>query len=261
MNILIVDDEVATIQILKKAIDWDSIGIDSVHTAYNAVQAREVLSQNKIDIIICDIEMPQENGLQLIQWVQGLYPQIINIILTGFADFNYARSAISLGVYQFMLKPVSFEELENTIKEAIKIIEQGRQLEKLRQVGSYFSNKSWAEELMAGEKVALKPEVAMVKDYMEQHYRENITREDIEALVHLNRDYINREFKEEMGFSLMEYIQFYRIQIVKQKLLETEDSIAKICTQVGYDSPPYLSKIFKRWTGMTPIEYRERKGK
>lgn len=47
--------------------------------------------------MICDIEMPKENGLSLIQWIQDMYPEIINIILTGYPDFNYARSAISLG--------------------------------------------------------------------------------------------------------------------------------------------------------------------
>ena len=110
MNILMVDDEATAIQILQKAVNWEKIGIQKVYTANSAMEAQEILTIKKIDITLCDIEMPKESGLDLIKWIQGLHPEIINIILTGFPEFNYARSAISLGVYQYLLKPVSFQE-------------------------------------------------------------------------------------------------------------------------------------------------------
>ncbi len=242
MNLLLVDDEVTTIQILTKAVDWKSIGIKHVYTAYNAAVAKKVFAENEIDVLICDIEMPQENGLDLIQWVQGLYPNVINIILTGYADFNYARNAISLGVYSFLLKPVAFDELKQTVKEAIVKIES----EQLQ--GSVL----WSEMDTGNKKSAVK----QVKEYLEKHYNEVITRNHIESLVHLNRDYINREFKEATGYSLMEYIQHYRILIAKKLLRETEDTVSEICIKTGYDSPAYFSKIFKKRTGMTPVDYR-----
>lgn len=52
--------------------------------AYNADEARDILASSAIDIMICDIEMPGESGLELIQWMQDAYPEIICIILTGF---------------------------------------------------------------------------------------------------------------------------------------------------------------------------------
>lgn len=256
MNLLLVDDEVATIQILLKAIDWKKNGIDSIFTAYNTQTAREIVDKNDIDIIVSDIEMPQENGLDFIKWVQGVYPIIVNIILTGHADFNYARSAVSLGVFQFMLKPISHFELEQIVRDAVKLVEEEKSLEKTRQIGAYFQDKQWSEELAKTEGKSLRPEVLLIKKYMEKHYQESITRESIENLVHLNRDYINREFKIETGYTLMEYIQFFRIQIAKKLLSDTNESIASISMLVGYDSPAYLSKIFKRRTGITPIEYR-----
>lgn len=97
MNLLLVDDEIAMLHIMEKAIDWKKKGIQKVFTAYNTDLARDIISSSKIDLVICDIEMPKENGLSLIQWIQDMYPEIINIILTGYPDFNYARSAISLG--------------------------------------------------------------------------------------------------------------------------------------------------------------------
>ncbi len=242
MKLLLVDDEVATIQILKKAVDWKSIGIRQVFTAYNAASAKKVFQENEIDILICDIEMPQESGLDLIKWVQGLYPNIVNIILTGFADFNYARSAISLGVYRFLLKPVGFDELKQTVMEAITKIESEKLQTNILLSDSNTGNK--------------KNPIEQVKEYLEKHYNEVITRNHIESLVHLNRDYINREFKDATGYSLMEYIQHYRILKAKKLLRETDDTVSEICIKIGYDSPAYFSKIFKKRLGITPVDYR-----
>ena len=83
MKLLLVDDEVTMIQIMEKAIDWKKKGIQKVFVAYNADEARDILASSAIDIMICDIEMPGESGLELIQWMQDAYPEIICIILTG----------------------------------------------------------------------------------------------------------------------------------------------------------------------------------
>lgn len=242
MNILLVDDEVITIEILKKALDWKAFGFSSVFFAYNADEARKILETNQVEIMICDIEMPKENGLDLIGWVENVYPEIICIILTAFPDFNYARSAISLGVYRFLLKPVAFEELEETIRSAIDRVEQ---------------EKSWEREKNRGGKEDLTM-VGQVKKYLEDHYNEVITRKNIESLVHMNQDYVNREFKRLEGYTLMQYIQYYRIRMAKKLLKETDLSMTEIGLEIGYDSSAYFSKIFKKWMNMSPMEYRER---
>ena len=243
-HILLVDDETAMLQIIQKVIQWKNFDIDEVYVANSASKAREILQEHRIDITVCDIEMPQESGLDLIGWIQGMYPEIINIILTGHADFNYARNAISLGVYRFLLKPVAFDELEETIVQALELIQK-------------------KNERQERDKLTESPEsmVLAVKRYLEDNYNTVITRNDIESLVHLNKDYINREFKSETGYTLMEYIQYYRIYMAKKLLKNTRESIMEISLEVGYDSSAYFSKIFKRRTGMTPLEYRASKDK
>ena len=238
MNIILVDDETAMLDILQQVIQWEELGIKKVYTARNAEQAKELLQEKKIDITLCDIEMPKESGLDLIEWIQGLYPSVVNIILTGHADFNYARNAISLGVYRFLLKPVSFEEVEQTVRDAV---------EKIESELVSGDNKTQGKELSAVEEV---------KKYLEKHYNEVITRNDVESLVHLNRDYINREFKEATGYTLMEYIHYCRVCAAKKLLRETQDSVSEICIKIGYDHPAYFSKIFKKRTGLSPLEYR-----
>lgn len=131
MNILIVDDEVIVVNLLKKHIDWRSLGMNEVFTAYTAMDAREIVSGNKIDIIVCDIEMPQENGLFFLAWVRESFPDIVKIILTGYPDFKYAQDAINIGVVKYLLKPVGFEELSETVRLAADEINK-RKNEKLQ---------------------------------------------------------------------------------------------------------------------------------
>lgn len=239
MHILLVDNEKATLSILQTAVRWAKTGIDTVYTASNAREAREILTNKRVDLVLCDIEMPQESGLELIQWIQGLFPNIVNIILTGYPDFNYARSAISLGVYEYLLKPVAFEELENTLTRAVHRILGEK--EKIMGTGETVEKE--------------KNMVDQVREYLEKHYNEIVTRNDIESLVHMNRDYINREFKKQTGYSLMEYIQYYRVLMAQKLLEESTAPISEISREIGYDSQAYFAKIFKKRVGMTPTEY------
>ena len=412
MNILIVDDEVIVVNLLKKHIDWQSLGMDEVFTAYTAMDAREIVSGNKIDIIVCDIEMPQENGLFFLAWVRESFPDIVKIILTGYPDFKYAQDAINIGVVKYLLKPVGFEELSETVRLAADEINKrkneklqissGRQQEPKREEKIFYTNLLTGdilpfpefidkalkmgclnrEELepkglvyirLAGAQVEMKnnsillfalsniaeelfPEITEVhlwdnifwivktehdrtqlyemcelfmsklkdrfpgeifayfiyhismetlserskdlkhaamqyrnvgqfiydvddliesvmdtengeqhpsawavvenvKDYVHEHYAEDISRQDIESSVHLNGDYLNRIFKKATGYSLVQYIQYYRILVSKRLLAEQKCTITEAGTKVGFDTPSYFAKVFKKWTNMTPNEY------
>ena len=126
MNLLLVDDEITIIQILLKAIDWEALGIREVYTAYNAMEAKKIIEANEIRIMICDIEMPQESGLDLIRWIRDRQKEIACIILTAYPNFNYAKDAIDLNVDTYLLKPVVFDELKNVVGKTIQFPLQKR---------------------------------------------------------------------------------------------------------------------------------------
>lgn len=100
--------------------------------------------------------------------------------------------------------------------------------------------------------------VESVKNYIHGHYMEDLSRQDIEAAVHLNGDYLNRIFKKATGYSLVQYIQYYRILVSKRLLAEKTCTITEAGTKVGFDTPSYFTKVFKKWTDMTPYEYYNR---
>lgn len=119
MNILIVDDEFYLVQGLKKAIDWEKLGITGVYEAYSADQAKKVYEEHEVDILISDVEMPKENGLSLIKWVKENGYESINILLTGHANFDYAREGINLSILDYVLKPVDGPSLTPVIEKAV----------------------------------------------------------------------------------------------------------------------------------------------
>ncbi|HBA63177.1 MAG TPA: hypothetical protein DCZ20_04900 [Lachnospiraceae bacterium] len=240
MKILIVDDELIALNILKQSVRWRELGITEVYTAMNADAAKKILMTENIDLALCDIELPGESGLDLICWIQKIYPGIVCIILTAFPDFNYARSAISLGVFEYLLKPTSPTEIESTVKKAIERIEADRT----------------PQPVDGTESVRDQDAVAAVKQYIEKHYNDVITRNMLEKLVSFNHDYLNRIFKKETGYSLIEYIQYYRIIMAKKLLRTTSLSVAEIGEKIGIDEPAYFIRVFRKWTGMTPGNYR-----
>lgn len=134
-NIVIVDDEIHAVEGIKIALDWDKLGISGVYTAYNIRQAKEVFDNNKIHILLCDIEMPQGNGLELLTWVRENYPQTISVFLTCHAEFDYAKQAIRLGCMDYLLKPVPYDELQTVVEKAVREIENSMELKEYSQYG------------------------------------------------------------------------------------------------------------------------------
>lgn len=130
MNLIIVDDSIQTVKALKFSIDWEKIGVSKVYTAYNISQAKEIICKKEIQIIICDIEMPQGSGIELIQWSRINSPQTENILLTCHAEFEYAKMAIELGTFDYLVKPIPFEKLESIIHKLILKIKASTNLKK-----------------------------------------------------------------------------------------------------------------------------------
>lgn len=122
ISLLIVDDEQLEIDGIKSTLDFHIVGITEIHEAMNIRQAKEQFLNHQVDIMLCDIEMPQGNGLELLKWVKENYPQTQCIFVTCHADFGYAKQALQLGSLDYLLKPAKVEELERVLLKAIENI-------------------------------------------------------------------------------------------------------------------------------------------
>ncbi|MBE5827384.1 MAG: response regulator [Butyrivibrio sp.] len=120
MNVLLVDDDRFVIAALQKGIDWESLGIKQVFTAYDIQRAQEILSDSSIDLLLSDIDMPHGSGLDLLGIIREQGNRIPTIFLTNYADFSYAKRALELRSFHYFLKPIDYPELSRIIKKALE---------------------------------------------------------------------------------------------------------------------------------------------
>lgn len=120
MNILIVDDDRFVIAALRASLNWEKLGFQNIYTASNIHEAKKILVDNRIHLLLSDIDMPNGSGLDLLAWARENHNNIPTIFLTNYADFSYAQRAVELKTFYYFLKPIEYEKLENIIMEAVQ---------------------------------------------------------------------------------------------------------------------------------------------
>lgn len=182
MNLIIIDDEKLMVKSLLKGIDWKNIGFEQVYTAYGITDAKKMFERGRIEVMLCDIEMPGGNGIEMLKWVNSNYPHVISVFLTCHADFKYAQEAISLGSFNYLLKPVNYEELSEIMSKACMKVKEWEQNNLLKSFGNrwkqneaIFVEKFWEDFIhgkLGGTKQAAQDALKLRKlDYtLEEQY-------------------------------------------------------------------------------------------
>jgi Response regulator containing CheY-like receiver domain and AraC-type DNA-binding domain len=252
-----VDDEIFSIQGILDSVNWTKVKFDKVLTANSFSQAMNIFLQDKIDILLCDIEMPFGNGIQLVEWVKERYPQVECIFLTCHGEFSFASSAIKLRCFDYILKPVPTDILEDTLLRAQKKIEQERLEQNYLEYGKMYINQMKEEN---SEKLS-KDVAYKVKAYINEHIAEAVNVEMLARLVNLSPDYLTRIFKKEEQITLNDYIIQQRMFLAKELLTTTEMSVNRVSDKSGYSNYSYFSKAFKKYYGISPREMQQKNKK
>lgn len=425
-KLLIVDDEPIALDGVLNCVDQTRLKIDQIYTASCVLEAKAIFKDNTVDILICDIEMPGENGFVLADWVKKNYPNTATLFLTCYAKFDYAKRALELGSFTYLLKPVTPQALTTELARTIGYLDKTKHMHHLQDMGvqyyrqiSLISDKFWCDILNGNiandeynirsyaqsHNIPLPPDgksflpvlvelqdwehristedfptilfalrnltselicenleraftfltaenhivalvlcsntpeyleqkclsliefcnsrlgidiccylanpifltnirtcvaelksrvanniafknhvfsaqvirssnpdyiatdyiesvnnsdsaISKIKDYIELHLSEDITRADLAELVYLNPDYMNRLLKKETGKSITEYIMYRRLERARYLIEHTNMKISVIAQNVGYTNFSYFPKIFKRAYGLTPEEYK-----
>lgn len=135
-RVLIVDDQYFALIGLQQGMDWQALDVAEVRIAENVEQAIAYLERQDIDLLICDIEMPGKNGLDLLAWAEQHAPNTVTIMLTCHADFEYAQRALHHGAFHYLLKPVEYEQLTKVASDALSEVcrqQEQRKFETLMQ--------------------------------------------------------------------------------------------------------------------------------
>lgn len=123
-KVLLIDDEAVILEGLRNLIDWEKLGTVIVDVAKDGQEGLKKIEQHRPDLVISDIAMPNCSGIELLQRTEELDLGIKVILLSGYQEFEYARAAVRYGAVEYLLKPVSPEELERVVTKTVDQIRE-----------------------------------------------------------------------------------------------------------------------------------------
>ncbi len=130
LKVFLVEDEIIMREGIKNNIQWEKEGFIFAGEASDGELAFPMIQECKPDILITDIKMPFMDGLELSRLVRQEFPDIKIIILSGYDEFEYAKEAISIGVTEYLVKPISGAQLLETVKKVEKQVLEGQEKER-----------------------------------------------------------------------------------------------------------------------------------
>ncbi len=252
MKLLIVDDEYIAVEGVMNGVNWDSVGFEQVFQAYSYTEAVEVFQNNYVEILLCDIEMPDGTGLELVEWVNQHSPGTQCIIMSCHDEFDYARQAVTLRCVDYVLKPVRYPTLTAILKKTMEAVEKRRHKERMESFGQQYIEMVSGKNGDSGEDA-----VEKVEHYIREHLSEELSVKNLADMVYIGADHLRRTFKKRYGKTVTDYILEQRMALAGELLKDPSLTITMVSDAVGYGNYSYFSEQFKRTYGKTPREYRK----
>lgn len=254
MKILIADDERYELGLLTEIVN-DRFGREvQTRTAENGRQAVETATLWGADIVLLDIEMPALNGIEAGKRIRDQLPDCKLIFVTAYSLFSYAYEAVKLGAIDYILKPVNPDDLEKALRRAME------QSEAQRQLAEAAPTVELLEDSASYDKMSLLME--KVRTYLQHNYMTyGVSLESISDILNINSSYFSVLFKRYFGVNFVDYLTNLRMSAAKELLLDPMLATADVAGMVGYESPNYFTRAFKKNLGMTPTEFRKGGGK
>jgi two-component system, response regulator YesN len=349
IRIVIADDEKMIREGLRRTMPWAEMGIEVAGVAADGERALELIKETRPRIVLTDVRMPKMDGLELLRRVKGEFPETCIVMLSGFDEFAYVREAVKGGAMDYLLKPVTAEELRGVItrvKERIGAeasgLKRGREARRAveesmaayrtaARLGQARAAKACLDSIYGDERVRSLPvssqkelfleaidgvvadlrkegfelreddlldgllldsalvdlssademrewvyrftdaiadivqgsgsdrgpaAVRQAVEYLEAHFREDISAESVASAVLLSPNYFSHVFKKARGESFTDCLNRLRIEEAKRLLAEGARKVYEVSELVGYGDYKYFGAVFKRLVGVPPNRYR-----
>lgn len=246
-SLLIVDDEELIRKGIRARLEYLEISFSQIYEASSGSEALQILRACRVDIVVTDIRMPQMSGLELMEEGQKLQEGISYIVLSGYAEFEYAKRALELGAKAYLLKPLSNEELKREFEQLFVAMEKDSAHSRLSRERMEYSLEKGTDA---------KSKIQLAIRYIQNHYAEDIAVNEMAEKFSMSPNYFSSMFKKETNKSAVNYITEYRIQKARDYLVHSEESVVDIAKKVGYEDSQYFFRVFKKAVGVTPLQYR-----
>lgn len=253
MNILIADDEPIERMVVSKKIRKYFGEQFTVLEAENGREAVALYEQKGYQIALMDIQMPGIDGLEAASKIREIGGACEIIFLTAFDEFNYARKAINVRALDYLLKPAVDDELVSCLEEACRVLKQTTYEQSLHKESEELFDTEQEEKV---DDVKIHKIRKKILDYIEYHYEQDISLQDVAEYMHYSDAYFCRIFKQCFEQNFINYLTAYRVEKAKLLLTDVSVNIKDVSIKAGYRDSNYFTKVFKRYTGVTPTEYR-----
>ena len=242
-RVIIAEDEKLIAKNIAKHIETEKPCFKVCGIYSNGEDALNAIKQQPPDVVFTDISMPVMSGLELASKIHHTMNNVKCVIITGYADFQYAKEALHYGVKDYLLKPVDKDELHRVLKEL-----------ELSLTDIYAGVKAGNDQ-----ESSLSPEeiVKLVKEYVQNNYSGDLDLNTIAQNLGFSSSYLTKVFNRVDGITPSKYIRNYRMGIAKQLMNDKGMTLQQIAAAVGYNDPFHFSRSFKQTFGMNPTEYRE----
>lgn len=266
IRLLIADDEKLEREALTEMVTRRFEREVVLETAENGRRAADMAVLWGAELILMDIEMPGMSGLDAAKAILAQRPSCRVIFVTAYSLFQYAHEAMHLGACDYLLKPVDPDELEASIRRAMRQIEAERKLEELARTQLPAEPEAAPEtpaEAAPAESENSQTALVMahVRKYLEDNYMFDLSLDSVGEILHISPAYLSAQFKKYQKMNFLDCLTELRINAAKELLTDPFRSTAEVASMVGYEDASYFARAFKKRTGMTPTQYRRQAGR
>lgn len=251
-SLLIADDEALIRRGIQSLIDLKSLDINNVYEASTGEEAIETFYKFQPDIVLLDINMPKINGLTVAKKMKLHSPEVKIAIITGYNYFEYAQSAIKIGVEDYILKPVSKQDISEIIAKLVHSLNKDKKNKEVEKIISEVSNLETSE-------------ISIKEDYRERIQKivetsftdSQFTLSSLAEEMNLSSGYLSSIFKKTFGIAFQDYLLQKRMEMAKLLLLTTELKNYEIAEKIGFEDVNYFGLKFKKFYNFSPKQYKD----
>lgn len=243
-RVMIVEDEKIIRSGIASVVSRFGDGFEVTWQCADAYTAWDVFQAEEPDLVITDIVMRGMTGLDLARKIREAGSDAPVVILSGYAEFEYARSAIQLGVCEYVVKPLNVKQFAALLARLKKLLDE----------------RAGTREgaVAAPDPAAGNLAIRRVEEYVAQHLGGDLSLATVAARVNLSTNYLSMLFKSTTSQKYSDYVLRMRMEKAKKLLAQSEFKIYEIAEICGYNSVKHFISAFKKHTGTTPTQYKNK---
>jgi two-component system, response regulator YesN len=212
-KVVIADDEKLILKNLAQIIDWQGLDCEIIGTAQNGQEVMEIIKNQQADLLLTDISMPEMSGIELLKTINQIDNKPMVILISGYDDFEYAKEGIKNNAFDYILKPIDYDELEDCVKRALNKLKE-------QKVSVYEREKYAIYELITSGKVdaQIKNKQALYFSMIVKNYME-----DIELIFTKNEDFLSKWNPNLFVYKLLDKEMMVVVEVAKRFINQEAD--------------------------------------